>query len=266
MPYTKPQLRTVNVDRYILPLREGGSMPGLVEADDGFKYVVKFHGAGQGPKVLISELIGGELARALGFKVPEIVFVTLDKSFGRIEQDEEIQDQLKASAGLNIGLSYLSGSITFDPNVTVVSPEIASRIVWLDCLITNPDRTARNPNMLTWYKELWLIDHGAALYFHYNWNKPPAQLALKPFERVKNHLLLQQATLPDEANQFCSNIIRAEFIHDLNSLIPDEWLVADNPFDSTREHRKAYEEYLLARLQNSMNFVNEAKHAGETNI
>ncbi|HTF28201.1 MAG TPA: HipA family kinase, partial [Flavitalea sp.] len=158
-------LRTVQVTRYITPLREGGSLPAIAEADDGFMYVLKFRGAGQGVRALIADLIGGELARAAGFKVPEIVFATLDSAFGRTEPDEEIQDLLKASVGLNLGLHFLSGAISYDPVVNKTDPIIASKIVWLDCLLTNVDRTAKNSNMLIWNKELWLIDHGAALYF-----------------------------------------------------------------------------------------------------
>ncbi len=165
-----PEIRTVNVIRYITPLREGGSLPAIAEADDGFLYVIKFRGAGQGKKALVAELIGAEIARALGLKVPEIVFANLDEAFGRTEPDEEIQDLLKASVGLNLGLHYLSGSITYDPAVSTVGTKLASQIVWLDCLLTNVDRTARNTNMLTWYKELWLIDFGASLYFHHSWN------------------------------------------------------------------------------------------------
>ena len=165
-----PQLRKVNIVRYVTPLREGGSLPAITEADDGFLYVLKFRGAGQGPKALIAELIGGEIARAAGLKVPEIVFANLDEGFGRTEPDEEIQDLLKASTGLNLALHYLSGAITFDPVITKVDPWLASQIVWLDCLLTNVDRTPRNTNMLTWNKELWLIDHGASLYFHHSWN------------------------------------------------------------------------------------------------
>lgn len=156
--------------RYVTPLREGGSLPAITEADDGFLYVLKFRGAGQGIKALIAECIGGEIARSLGLKVPEIVLAQLDAAFGRTEPDEEIQDLLKASVGLNIGLHYLSGSISFDPVVNRVDPLTASQIVWLDCLLTNVDRTARNTNMLIWNKELWLIDHGAALYFHHSWD------------------------------------------------------------------------------------------------
>ena len=159
-----PELRNVNVTRYITPLREGGSLPAIVEADDGFMYVLKFRGAGQGVKALIAELIGGEIARALGLRVPEIVFANIDEAFGRTEPDEEIQDLLKASTGLNLALHYLSGSISFDPAVTTVDVTLASQIVWLDCLLTNMDRTVRNTNMLCWHKELWLIDHGACQF------------------------------------------------------------------------------------------------------
>jgi hypothetical protein len=163
MTHITPELRTVNVTRYVTPLREGGSLPAIAEADDGFLYVLKFRGAGQGPKALIAELVGGEIARKLGLKIPELVFVNLDEAFGRTEPDEEIQDLLKFSVGLNLALHYLSGAITFDPTVTVVEPKLASQIVWLDALLTNVDRTARNTNMLMWHKELWLIDHGPVL-------------------------------------------------------------------------------------------------------
>src|SRR6201991_3478276 len=159
MDINQPQIRTVNVIRYVTPLREGGSLPAIAEADDGFLYVLKFRGAGQGAKALVAELIGGEIARALGFKVPELVFANLDEAFGRTEPDEEIQDLLKASVGLNLALHYLSGSITFDPTVTTVDATLASKIVWLDSLLLNVDRTVRNTNMLLWKKELWLIDH-----------------------------------------------------------------------------------------------------------
>lgn len=186
-------LRTVNVTRYITPLREGGSLPAVVEADDGFMYALKFRGAGQGIKSLIAEAIGGELARILGLKVPELVFAEVDPAFGRTEPDEEIQDLLKASAGLNLALHYLSGAAAFDPAVTPVDPLLASKIVWLDCLITNVDRTARNTNMLVWQKELWLIDHGAALYFHHSWTGWE-EASRRPFAQVKDHVLLPYAS------------------------------------------------------------------------
>src|SRR3978361_1154782 len=184
MNETQLRLRTVNVIRYVTPLREGGSLPAITEADDGFLYVLKFRGAGQGVKALIAELIVGELARLLGLRVPEIVFANLDEAFGRTEPDEEIQDLLKASIGLNLALHYLSGAITFDPVVTTIDPKLASQVVWLDCLVTNVDRTARNTNMLMWHNELWLIDHGAALYFHHSWHNVEEQ-AVKPFMQIK---------------------------------------------------------------------------------
>ena len=193
MNNSQPELRAVNVTRYITPLREGGSLPAIVDADDGFMYVLKFRGAGQGVKALIAELIGGEIARTLGLKIPEIVFANIDEAFGRTEPDEEIQDLLKASTGLNLALHYLSGSISFDPTVTTVDETLASQIVWLDCLLTNMDRTVRNTNMLWWHKELWLIDHGACLYFHHNPQNWREQ-AVKPFTLVKDHVLLPQAT------------------------------------------------------------------------
>src|SRR5450631_3937818 len=202
-------LRTVNVTRYVTPLREGGSLPAIAEADDSFLYVLKFRGAGQGAKSLIAELTGGEIARALGLRVPEIVFALLDSAFGRTEPDEENQDLLKASVGLNLGLHFLSGAISFDPIVTPVSEELASAIVWLDCLLTNVDRTSNNTNMLVWNKELWLIDHGASLYFHYspeNWERK----AESPFMQVRNHVLLPWATKLEETDARFQSILTSD--------------------------------------------------------
>ncbi|MEO6851296.1 MAG: HipA family kinase, partial [Mucilaginibacter sp.] len=220
------QLRTVNVIRYVTPLREGGSLPAIAGADDGFLYVVKFRGAGQGVKALIAELIGGEIARTLGFKMPEIVFANLDTAFGRAEPDEEIQDLLKASVGLNLGLHYLSGAITFDAAVTTVDPKLASQIVWLDCLLTNVDRTPRNTNMLTWNKELWLIDHGAALYFHHSWDNWEEQ-AVRPFMQVKDHVLLSKASELDEVDAEFRLILTSERIRSIVALIPNEWIIGE---------------------------------------
>jgi len=200
------QLRTVNVTRYVTPLREGGSMPAIAEADDNFLYVLKFRGAGQGTRALIAELIGGEIARYLGLRVPELVFANLDEAFGRTEPDEEIQDLLKASVGLNLALHYLSGAITFDPTVTTVDAKLASQIVWLDCFLTNMDRTCRNTNMLLWHKELWLIDHGAALYFHHSWQNWEEQ-AIKPFFLVKDIVLLHWATELELVNKELLNYL-----------------------------------------------------------
>src|SRR6478736_7905670 len=259
---SQPILRTVNVTRYITPLREGGSMPAIAEADDGFLYVVKFRGAGQGVKSLISELIGGEIARTLGLRVPEIVFVNLDAAFGRTEPDEEIQHLLKASIGLNLGLHYLSGAITFDPVVTKTDALLASKIVWLDCLLMNVDRTARNTNMLLWYKDIWLIDHGASLYFHHSWQDWEQQ-ALKPFTHVKDHVLLPQATELFEVDELFRSLLSDEKIQAIVNLIPDSWLNNELNFSSVEEHRSAYAEFLEIRLSHSDFFVKEAKHARE---
>ena len=258
-------LRTVHVTRYVTPLREGGSMPAIAEADDGFLYVVKFRGAGQAPKSLIAELIGGELARALGLKVPELVFAELDNAFGRTEPDEEIQDLLKASVGLNIGLHYLSGSITFDPTVSSIDPLLASQVVWLDCLITNVDRTYRNTNMLLWHKELWLIDHGASLYFHHAWQNWEAQ-ALRPFTHVKDHVLLPRAAELTSVDSKFRSILTTERIRSIVALVPDEWLLTDAPFTSAADHREAYIRFLTLRIANSAIFVKEAQHAREVLI
>jgi hypothetical protein len=252
------QLRTVNVTRYVTPLREGGSLPAIAEADDGFLYVLKFRGAGQGVKALIAELIGGEIARALGFKVPEIVFANLDEAFGRTEPDEEIQDLLKASVGLNLALHYLQGAITFDASVTKVDAKLASQIVWLDCLLTNVDRTARNTNMLVWHKELWLIDHGAALYFHHSWHNWEEQ-AKRPFLQIRDHVLLSNATELTEVDNAFKSILTNELICSIVDLIPDEWLTGE--FDSVKDHRGAYAQFLITRIANSSIFINEANNA-----
>ncbi len=253
------QLRTVNVTRYVTPLREGGSLPAIAEGDDGFLYVVKFRGAGQGVKALIAELIGGEIARKIGLKVPEIVFATLDTAFGRTEPDEEIQDLLKASVGLNLALHYLSGAITFDRSVTPVDAVLASKIVWLDCLLTNVDRTPRNTNMLTWHRELWVIDHGAALYFHHSWHNWQQQ-AVKPFVQVKEHVLLAYASELESVNTQLRSILTPEVIRSVVNLIPDEWLAEE--WDETPEEvRDIYAGFLDTRIALSQIFVKEAQNA-----
>jgi hypothetical protein len=256
-------LRTVHVTRYVTPLREGGSLPAIAEADDGFLYVLKFRGAGQGVKALIAELIGCEIARKLGFKVPEVVFAELDEAFGRTEPDEEIQDLLKASVGLNLALHYLQGAITFDATVTYVQAKLASQIVWLDCLLMNVDRTARNTNMLTWHKELWLIDHGAALYFHHSWYNWEEH-AKRPFVQIKDHVLLHRALELNEVDTEYKAILTDSFINDIVNLIPDEWLTGE--FETSAEHRAAYAHFLITRIANSAIFVNEAQHAQQNPI
>ncbi|HEX2534863.1 MAG TPA: HipA family kinase [Chitinophagaceae bacterium] len=258
-----PELRTVDVMRYVTPLREGGSLPAIVEADDGFLYVLKFRGAGQGVKALIAELIGGEVARALGLRVPELVFATVDPAFGRTEPDEEIQDLLKFSEGLNVALHYLSGAITYDPVVTRLEPDLASRIVWLDCFLANVDRTPRNTNMLMWRKELWLIDHGAALYFHHAGDDPETAAA-KPFFLVKDHVLLPQASALEAAARECLHLLPPHTLEAIAALIPDDWLQAIPSPEPVEEKRLYYTRFLLARREASSTFLNHALHARET--
>src|ERR1700712_4762490 len=241
------QLRTVNVIRYVTPLREGGSLPAIAEADDEFLYVLKFRGAGQGVKALIAELVAGEIARMVGLKVPEIVFANLDEAFGRTEPDEEIQDLLKASVGLNLALHYLSGAITFDSVVTTVDAKLASQIVWLDCLLTNVDRTPRNTNMLMWHKELWLIDHGAALYFHHSWHNWE-ESAKRPFVQVKDHVLLPQASELEEVDTEFKTILTPERIGAIVNLVPDDWLTDESENGTPAERRNVYTQFLLTRI------------------
>jgi hypothetical protein len=257
---TQAPLREVNVTRYVTPLREGGSLPAIAEADDDFLYVLKFRGAGQGIKALIAELIGGELARAAGLKVPEIVLAKLDTSFGRTEPDVEIQDLLKASVGLNLALHYLSGAITYDPAVNKVDEEQASLIVWLDCLLLNVDRTPQNTNMLIWHRELWLIDHGASLYFHHSWNNLK-EYTTKPFTQVKDHVLLPKASDLKAAGEQFRSAVNEDKIRSIVSLLPDEWLNSGVFAESPDEVRKIYSEFLISRINNAEIFENEARNA-----
>lgn len=258
-------LRTVNVTRYVMPLREGGSLPALAEADDGFKYVLKFRGTGHGSKALVSELIGGVVAHTLGFKVPEYVFINLDEAFGRTEGDEEIQDLLQASRGLNLGLHFLSGAFTFDPVMVHVDSMLASQIVWLDALLTNVDRTVRNTNMLVWNKELWLIDHGASLYFHHswvNWEK----YAVSPFTQVKDHVLLPQASELEAVDKQFKAILTDKVIKGIVDLLPDAWLDWGSDEESLDDIRLVYYNFLTERLRNSDIFIKEAQHARQALI
>ncbi|MCD9576780.1 HipA family kinase [Flavobacterium soyae] len=253
-------LRTVNVMRYITPLREGGSLPALAEADDDFKYVLKFRGAGHGVKALIAELVGGQIARALKLQLPELVFANLDEAFGRTEADEEIQDLLQGSQGLNLALHFLSGAITFDPVVTTVDAKLASQIVWLDAYITNVDRTFKNTNMLIWHKELWLIDHGACLYFHHSWNNWE-QHAKSPFALIKDHVLLPQASLLKEVDAEFKGILTLEILEEIVNTIPLEWLQWEDADETPENLRNVYLQFLKTRLDNSEIFVNQAQNA-----
>lgn len=265
MQITPPDIRTVNVTRYVTPLREGGSLPAITEADDGFMYVLKFKGAGQGTKAVIAELVSGEIARKIGFKIPEIVFANLNEAFGRTEPDEEIQDLLKASAGKNIAMHYLSGAFMFDAVVTKISNTLASEIVWFDSFITNVDRTAKNTNMLHWHNEVWLIDHGASLYFHHNIQNPEMQ-ALQAFPMIKDHVLLKYATELEQANKKFRNLLNNENIKAIVSTIPPEWLTGEGFDNDIEKNKEVYNRFLITRLNASENFVKEAIHAREALI
>lgn len=257
-------LRSTLLTRYILPLREGGSLPALAEADDDFKYVVKFKGSGHREKSVIAELLGGEIARKLDFNVPEIVFLHLDEAFGRTEGDEEIQDLLQASQGTNLGLHFLSGAINYDPNVMKIDAKLASEIVWLDAFITNVDRTFRNTNMLMWHKELWLIDHGASFMFHHSWDNWDEK-AISPFPFIKDHVLLPNASEIELADEKFKSILSEEFFQELVKLIPDEWLQWDWAMEPD-ELRNVYFQFLTKRLNHSSIFVKEAQNARQNLI
>lgn len=255
-------IKTLTAMRYITPLREGGSLPAIIEADDGNMYVMKFVGAGQGPKALIAELIAGEIGRALGLLVPEIVFLKLDPKLARSEPHQEIQDLLQASAGrLNLGLRYLPNAFAYNmllkppPN-----PQLASNIVWFDAYITNVDRTPRNVNLLIWQDELWLIDHGASLYFHHDWNDY-LERSQRPFTLIKDHTLLKFASQLPQANKTMRARLLPQHIRHIVSLTPNEWLNGEAAFATQAEHRQAYVTYLLKRLESSSVFVEEAINA-----
>ncbi len=252
-PLDHDLLRTVSATRYVTPLREGGSLPAIVEADDLGTYVLKFRGAGQGRKALVAELVAGEIARRLDLLVPEVVLACLAPELGRSEPDPEIQDLLKRSAGLNLALDYLPGSLGFDPLVGPPDSSLASRIVWFDALVTNVDRTPRNTNLLVWHDRLWLIDHGASLYFHHNWpSRDGAALeaaSRRPFAAVRDHVLLPFARSIPEADATLASLLTPDVLRAVIDLIPAEWLADEQGFGSVEEVRSAYVAYLSTRLR-----------------
>ena len=259
------ELRHQQVTRFIMPLREGGSLPVLAEADDDFKYVVKMRGAGHGAKALIAELIGGEIARKAGLRVPELIFLDLDEDFGRTEPDEEVQNLLKASRGLNLGMHFLSGAVTLDPYLNRIDPLEASKIVWLDSYLTNVDRTTRNTNMLMWHSEPWLIDHGASLMFHHSW-KDWKKSAASPFPYIKDHALLHQASNIEEASRLMLQKITPGDIDEITAMIPDEWLKHEGSDETPEQIRQVYNDFLTKRLEYSPIFTKTAIDARQNII
>jgi hypothetical protein len=248
-------LRRISATRYVTPLREGGSLPAIVEADDEGLYVLKFRGAGQGPKALVAEIVAGELARALGFDVPELTLLELDPVLGRAEPDPEIQDLIVASAGLNLGVDFLPGSLPFSPAAGVApDPELAARIVWFDALVTNVDRTAQNPNLLLWHERLWLIDHGAALYFHHASERTPGD-ERRAFPAIREHVLLPFAASIAEADAQLAPQVTPELLEEVAGVVPDELLDGDDS--------EVYVAFLRGRLESPRTFVEEAERARE---
>jgi hypothetical protein len=263
MPFTPP--RTIEATRYVTPLREGGSLPAIVEGDDDGLYVLKFRGAGQGPKALIAEFVAGAIARACDLPVPEIVLVELDAELARTEPDSEIQNLIRASAGLNIALDYLPGAVAFDPVAMQPDGMLASRIVWFDAFVSNVDRTPRNVNLLVWHRRLTLIDHGAALYVHHAWSDPARQ-ARDPFARIRDHVLLPYADALAQADGYMCSMLSRDLIEAIVRGIPDAWLLADPAFDDAAAHRRVYADYLLRRLESPRAFVEEALRARAASV
>jgi len=257
-------MRTITATHYVTPLREGGSLPAIVEGDDDGTYVLKFRGAGQGARALIAELVAGELGRHLGLPIPEIVLTVLDPRMAKTEPDPEIQDLLRRSEGLNLSLDYLPGSISFDPLIDkplAGKSRLASSIVWFDALVTNVDRTARNTNLLVWHQQLWLIDHGASLYFHHNWDDATVSRAGTPFAAIKDHVLLPWASELAEADAELTARLTPEAIDRVIGLIPESWLSDVALFASVEEHRAAYRAWLHRRLEEPRTWVEEAVRA-----
>jgi HipA-like kinase len=244
-------LRGVTATRYVTPLREGGSLPGLVEADDDGLYVTKFRGAGQGLHALVAEVIAGELARRLGCDVPELVTVELDPALGKAEPDTEIRELIAASPGSNLGVDFLPGALPYSPAAGwAPDPALAADVVWLDALLTNVDRSARNPNLLVWHGRLWLIDHGAALYLHHGGLRP-AEHAQRAFPQIAEHVLLPAAGSIEAADERLAARVDRELLEEVVALVPQDWLAG--------ESGQTYVDYLEARMQPPRGFVGEAE-------
>ena len=260
---------TFRASRYVQPLREGGSLPAVVDTDEAGLFVVKFRGAGQGTKVLVAELVVGALAMRLGLPTPELALVDVSSRFGRSEPDPEIQDLLRRSHGLNIGIRYLDGAFNFELSAagSLISPDLAARIVWLDAFTTNPDRTARNPNLLVWQRRPWLIDHGAALYAHHDWASVDEQRTRTGFPLIRSHVLLAQSGDLAEADRECTARLQGDVVRDVLAAIPDSLLVdpvtGAGDFATASDARARYERYLLTRLAAPRAFLAETIAAQE---
>ena len=255
-------LRKLEATQYLVPLREGGSLPAVVGADDGHQYVMKFRGAGQGPKALIAEIVAGEIGRHLGLPIPELVLLELSPLLARSEVHEEIQDLLRASVGLNLGLAYLPGAQSYNPLLPPPVPDslLASSVVWFDAFVTNVDRTARNTNLLLWQKKIWLIDHGAALYWHHDWNGYQERIA-SPFALIRQHVLLPWARELEAVDELFVPELSDDFLRSVLALVPDVWLEHETVFATVDEQRAAYLNYFRGRRAASASFVQEALRA-----
>jgi hypothetical protein len=257
-------MRVVTATRYVTAFREGGSLPGLVEADDDGLYVVKFRGAGQGPRVLVAEWLAGEIGRALGLLVPDLVAVDLAEAIGKAEPHQEIRDLLLASVGRNIGLDFLPGAMTFNPVIDAApDPDWAASVIWLDGLVTNPDRSPRNPNLLVWHGRPWLIDHGASLSIHFTWRDPEAHASRPHAERLADHVLLPFASSIAAADRRLAPLVTRDLVEDLVGAVPDDWLPADPIVGDADAQRAAYVEYLGRRLDGPRPFVEPAEELRE---
>jgi hypothetical protein len=261
-----PELPSYTATRYLQPLREGGSLPAVVDTDGGGLFVVKFRGAGQGPKALIAELIGGMLARAAGLPIPQLALIDVPPPFGRSEPDPEIQDVLRASHGLNVGLRYLDGAFNYDKTAAgeLIDAELATRVIWFDAYLTNPDRTHRNPNILIWERKPWLIDHGAALYVHHDWGSLDDARVRAPFPRIREHVLLERSAEPETVNVNMAKAMSDDRIASVLAAVPDSLLLdrtRGQEFATGGDARARYRDYLMARRDERQSFVEETSRA-----
>ena len=260
----QPALRTVRATKYVTPFREGGSLPGLVEADDDGLYVVKFRGAAQGPKALVAEVLAGEIARALGLPVPELVLVDVDPSLGGLDGDPWVGELLEKSPGINLGLDFLPGALTFDPRADGrPDPDVAASILWFDALVTNTDRSPRNPNILTWHRRQFLIDHGASLFIHHTWRDPDSH-ARRALTTLSDHVMLPFASPLGAAHDRLAPLVTEDLVRSIAALVPDAWLLPHPAVGVAADQRDAYVRYLRTRVASRaalVESIEELRHA-----